>query len=232
MYGSKKQEILKLLHQGVPYNKISRIVGCSKGTIAYHAKKHNLVTYKDSREGNYKRVYDWEEVQKFYDAGNSVRDCISFFGFSSATWGKAARRGEIKTRKQKPLPLQQVMVKDSTYSRGTLKKRLLGTGLIRNECSLCLQGPSWQDKSLTFILDHINGINNDNRLENLRLLCPNCNSQTSTFSGRNCAWNYKENNTCKDCETEIGRKSIRCRSCSNKVNSERNSNLGLWCIGA
>jgi hypothetical protein len=40
----------------------------------------------------------------------------------------------------------------------------------------------WQSKTLTLVLDHINGVNNDNRLKNLRFLCPNCNSQTKTFS--------------------------------------------------
>jgi 5-methylcytosine-specific restriction endonuclease McrA len=50
---------------------------------------------------------------------------------------------------------------------------------------LCGQQPMWNGKQLVLILDHINGINNDNRLENLRLLCPNCNSQTPTFAGRN-----------------------------------------------
>jgi len=68
--------------------------------------------------------------------------------------------------------------------RGTLKRRLLKENKIKNECSIC--GLSeWNLKPLTLVLDHINGINNDDRTENLRLLCPNCNSQTSTFCGRN-----------------------------------------------
>lgn len=41
------------------------------------------------------------------------------------------------------------------------------------------------NKDITLQLDHINGVNDDNRIENLRFLCPNCHSQTSTFTGRN-----------------------------------------------
>ena len=45
--------------------------------------------------------------------------------------------------------------------------------------------PTWRSKPLVLVLDHINGVNDDYRADNLRLLCPNCNSQTSTFCGRN-----------------------------------------------
>ena len=49
------------------------------------------------------------------------------------------------------------------------------------ECEIC--GTSkWMDKTLTLQLDHINGDNIDNRIENLRIICPNCHSQTETFS--------------------------------------------------
>ena len=54
--------------------------------------------------------------------------------------------------------------------------------LIPYRCSVCGIEPMWQSKPLTLVLDHINGVNNDNRLQNLRFLCPNCNSQTNTFS--------------------------------------------------
>ena len=58
-------------------------------------------------------------------------------------------------------------------------------GLIPYYCSVCKIEPMWQSKSLTLVLDHINGSNNDNRLENLRFVCPNCDSQLPTFKSKN-----------------------------------------------
>src|SRR6266511_923986 len=83
-------------------------------------------------------------------------------------------------------PLEEVLVENSTYSRFHLKRRLLASGTLKNECAVCGQGQVWMGQPLAMVLDHINGVPNDNRLENLRMLCPNCNSQTATY----CAKNY------------------------------------------
>lgn len=82
-------------------------------------------------------------------------------------------------------PLSEILVESCSYDRGNLKRRLLKEGLLKNECGNCGQQSMWNGKALVMVLDHINGIRDDNRLWNLRLLCPNCNSQTKTFSGRN-----------------------------------------------
>ena len=81
--------------------------------------------------------------------------------------------------------LDDILVENSTYSNPTrLKKRLLREGLLVNSCGKCGGLPEWNGDKLVLQLDHINGINTDNRIGNLRLLCPNCHSQTDTFSGR------------------------------------------------
>ena len=64
----------------------------------------------------------------------------------------------------------------------TLKNILIKKELVYNECNICKLKPIWNNKQLKFQLDHINGDNKDNRLINLRLLCPNCHSQTPTHS--------------------------------------------------
>lgn len=82
-------------------------------------------------------------------------------------------------------PLEDILIEDSAYTnRRSLKKRLLLEKLLEYRCATCGL-VSWNEQELVLILDHINGVGNDHRIENLRLLCPNCNSQTPTFAGRN-----------------------------------------------
>ena len=83
------------------------------------------------------------------------------------------------------LPLDMVLVAASSYtSLRTLKRRLVADGLLEQRCSECAL-TEWRGARLALVLDHVNGDPRDHRLENLRLLCPNCNSQTPTFAGRN-----------------------------------------------
>ena len=67
------------------------------------------------------------------------------------------------------------------------KRRLIKEDKLINECAICGCLPEWQGKPLVLVLvlDHANGVRNDNRIGNLRLVCPNCNSQLPTFTGRN-----------------------------------------------
>lgn len=70
-------------------------------------------------------------------------------------------------------------------NNGTVKSALLRENIISYKCSECGLDDNWNGKKLTLQLDHINGNPKDNRLENLRFLCPNCHSQTATYTGGN-----------------------------------------------
>ena len=80
--------------------------------------------------------------------------------------------------------IDELCIKNGKYHRGGLKKRLIKEKILCEICYECGQPPIHNNKKLVLQLDHINGINTDNRLSNLRLLCPNCHSQTPTFSGK------------------------------------------------
>lgn len=84
------------------------------------------------------------------------------------------------------IPTEDILNNHSGYSRTTsLKERLIKEGYTQNICSICGLSGFWNNMPLSLQLDHINGIKTDNSLENLRLVCPNCHTQTKTFSGRN-----------------------------------------------
>ena len=82
-------------------------------------------------------------------------------------------------------PLSEVLVEDSYMSATAgLRQRLIGEGLKEYRCEVCGL-TEWNGVPIPLELDHINGRRDDNRIENLRLICPNCHAQTPTYRGRN-----------------------------------------------
>lgn len=173
-----RDQVARLIADGLSRAEIARALGLSKSTVSYHARR--LGADVDERCA---RRYDWRAVQAYYDRGNGVRSCIREFGFSSETWYAAVRRGVIAPRPAH-MSTDQLFRAGVPRNRGHLKQRLLRDGLKDGRCECCGIG-SWRDRPLSLALHHINGVRDDNRLENLQLLCPNCHSQTDTFSGRN-----------------------------------------------
>lgn len=123
-----------------------------------------------------------------------------------------------KVNRPSSLPLEELLVKDSPVSSSKgLRVRLLREGLLKNKCEKCGIGPDWQGESLTLELDHIDGDNKNNELSNLRILCPNCHSQTETFGGKN----IKKITPvriyyCQECYEEVHKGSRKCVDCANK----------------
>ena len=83
------------------------------------------------------------------------------------------------------IEIENVLISGSTYNRVRLKERLYNLGLKNRCCEICGQGEEWVGKKMSLIIDHINGIWNDNRIENLRIVCPNCNATLDTHCGKN-----------------------------------------------
>ena len=85
-----------------------------------------------------------------------------------------------------PRSLEMLLVNGSVVSSYKLKRRLLNEG-IKSPCCECCGNSEWLGKSIPLELDHINGKPTDNRVENLRLLCPNCHAMTPTYRGKKLA---------------------------------------------
>lgn len=122
-----------------------------------------------------------------------------------------------KSFKEREKSLDEIMVENSSYKSQDLKRRLIKAGLKEDICELCGQSNVWNGQHLVLQLDHINGNHYDNRFENLRILCPNCHSQTETFGNKR----NKKTNYCIDCGKEISIRSTRCQSCAAKYSNKR-----------
>jgi hypothetical protein len=109
----------------------------------------------------------------------------------------------------KQMPLKDVLVENSTYHNGTLKIRLYREKLLEPVCQICQQTEVWNDKPLCLQLDHINGNHYDNRIENLRILCPNCHTQTDTFGSRR----KRILHYCEKCGLALSNNNKFCQEC-------------------
>ena len=130
--------------------------------------------------------------------------------------GQAHRKGKLYPNAPKK-PLSQVLVVAKKEHGARLLKRLVCEIGWEWQCSSCL-GVEWMGKQIPLELDHINGKNYDNRIENLRALCPNCHAQTDTYCGKNKKDDMiiKQVQTICTCGKSKYRESKQCRECSNK----------------
>lgn len=144
-----------------------------------------------------------EDLLKIINSSSSFKEALSHFELENKGENFRALRKRMEedkiefdhflkikdltiNRYKETQPIANILIINSSYTnRFRLKIRLFREGLLSNKCAICGQGPEWNGKPLTLQLDHINGISNDNRIENLRILCPHCHSQTENYAGKN-----------------------------------------------
>ena len=152
---------------------------------------------------------------RFYGNRQTVKKYIELFNIDIKHFGNYGCG--IKRN----LALNEILIKDSTYRNNThIKEKLYSSDLKKRECEICGQGEEWNGKKMSLILDHINGVSNDNRLENLRIVCPNCNATLDTHGGKNrkkivsldVKKHFTKDKHC-ECGTLISNTSKKCKTC-------------------
>lgn len=171
------------------------------------------------------------ELQQLLDESTSLRDVLIKMNLSARGGNsydsirKRIKRSNLSTdmfaintnkqqvTKKRKIEHTEVFCKESTLNRHRVKERILKEKLIPYMCSDCGLSNVWNDKKLVLQIDHINGVKNDNRIENLRFLCPNCHSQTETFTAKRLKREHKIY-TCNKCGgIKKGKESTVCNAC-------------------
>lgn len=173
-----RRRVGRLLSEGMMPAQVAESLDLARSTVTFHARE---LGYRI--EAKFGQRYDWQTVREFYERGHSVAACRATFGFSRARWYEAVRRGLITPRPGR-IPLDQLLVPGTRRNRNHVKQRLYDAGLKARRCETC-GAEEWNDRPIPLALHHVNGDREDNRLENLQILCPNCHSQTGTWAGRN-----------------------------------------------
>lgn len=152
------------------------------------------------------------------NANRTVKRRIEELNIDIQHWADNTKNAHIKNR----MSNDKYYAKDTPHSGGHIRERLLQDNLLDYKCACCGNNGEWNGQKLVLQVDHINGDHNDNRIENLRFLCPNCHSQTKTFAGRNLKPKEKivpeKTKTCSECGILISdnNESGLCKTCADK----------------
>ena len=106
--------------------------------------------------------------------------------FTGQLWSKGKTKIEDnRITSREKYNLEEIFVKNSPVAQKVLRGYVERHHVLEYKCQKCGCDGHWQDGIISLEIDHINGDNTDNRIENLHYLCPNCHALTETYRGRN-----------------------------------------------
>ena len=192
------EELKKSIQDKKTLSETSKDLNLSISAIRYYLRKYNLLEERNNKLKNKGLLADKEKLSELCETSLNALDLLQKVGLKPTN-------GNYKTL-YKMLDLHELYVnrehkkyrwKKSKYtnedrfcinskvSRDVIKKYILKNLLLEYKCSICGLENVWNNKPLVLQLEHKNGVYNDNRLENLTFLYPNCHTQTKTYSGKN-----------------------------------------------
>lgn len=171
--------------------------------------------------------YSDEEFTRIVNTSYSMKEVVKKLGYTShngrnsdVVKKRIIKQGlstnHFEYKKGIDRTVDNVFCENSTASQATLRRWYYSGNYSEYKCAICGQFPIWFGKPLSLTLDHINGNNHDNRIENLRWICPNCDRTLDTFAGKNVKHIHKKY-FCIDCGKEISNGAKRCNSCNGKL---------------
>lgn len=160
---------------------------------------------------NFLEHYTKEQIEEWVSQSTSAREVLLRMGRSANSGSNTLalsvylRENNIDTShfaaRSTPYTPKEIFIENSTATQSVLRKYYSKGNYTAYKCAICGLEPIWNQQALTLRLDHINGVSNDHRLENLRWICPNCDSQLPTYGAKR----KKQVHQCAICGVPISR---------------------------
>ena len=195
-----KDELIQMAKDNLSVRDISNKLEISYMQTRYLLKKHNVKTKGTNCKYDWSKDNILKSVKESECKSDILRNMnIPTFAGNFRTLEKLCKSFlidlsflfvivlKVKSRGNKfpKMPNDEVFKENSLYTNiSSLRVRAVKDGLLKYVCYKCGNKGEWCGEKLSLELDHINGNSTDHRIENLRLACPNCHSQTANYRGR------------------------------------------------